>query len=172
MFAESAETQPLLKQFPSGVHARAEGGTFMGLWTYHTDPVEPVFPFQYDPQHPEIVLRGLATMIPALATYFDNPPRPFVDGGYYLKTTENRPLVGPLPVKGAYVIGALSGFGVMASCGAGELLAAHLVGQIVEDPRNEMEGSNLSYAPAFMLERYQDPEYQKLLENWGASGQL
>ena len=162
MFAESAETQPLLKQFPSGVHARAEGGTFMGLWTYHTDPVEPVFPFQYDPQHPEIVLRGLATMIPALVTYFDNPPRPFVDGGYYLKTTENRPLVGPLPVKGAYVIGALSGFGVMASCGAGELLAAHVVGQ----------AGSLTYARAFMLERYQDPEYQKLLEIWGASGQL
>jgi glycine/D-amino acid oxidase-like deaminating enzyme len=59
------------------------------------------------------------------------------------------------------VIGALSGFGLMASCAAGELLAAHLTG-------GELPG----YAPAFQLERYQDPAYLRLLENWGDSGQL
>jgi len=84
-----------------------------------------------------------------------------VDGGYYTKTSENRPLIGPLPVKGAYMIGALSGYGIMASCGAGELLAAHLTGSPLPP-----------YAPAFTLERYRDPEYQKLLENWGETGQL
>ena len=70
-------------------------------------------------------------------------------------------MIGPLPVEGACVIGALSGFGLMASPAAGELLAAHVTGSAL--PR---------YAPAFALERYQDPEYQKLLENWGATGQL
>jgi hypothetical protein len=28
------------------------------------------------------------------------------------------------------------------------------------------------YAPAFLLARYQDQAYQKLLENWGDAGQL
>jgi glycine/D-amino acid oxidase-like deaminating enzyme len=70
-------------------------------------------------------------------------------------------LIGPLPVGGAYIIAALSGFGIMAACASGELLAAH------------MTGSDLpSYAPWFLLERYEDPAYQKLLEDWDESGQL
>jgi len=84
-----------------------------------------------------------------------------MDGGYYTKTQENRPLIGRLPVQGAYVIAALSGYGIMASCAAGELLAAHVTG-----------GKLPPYAPAFTLERYQDPAYCELLKNWGASGQL
>ncbi|MBI4841542.1 MAG: FAD-binding oxidoreductase [candidate division NC10 bacterium] len=165
VFAASEESRLLLGEFPAGVHARPEGAAasdvFLGLWTYHTDPVEPVFPLRHDPKQPEIVLRGLATMLPGLQSYFGRLPRPVMDGGYYAKTQENRPLICPLPVKGAYLIGGLSGFGVMASCAAGELLAAHVTG-----------ASLPSYAPAFALERYQDPEYQRLLENWGASGQL
>ena len=58
----------------------------------------------------------------------DRLTRPVADGGYYAKTEENRPLIGPLPVEGAYILGALSGFGIMAGCGAGELLAAHVTG--------------------------------------------
>lgn len=131
------------------------------LWAYHTPPVEPVWPPQFDPYYFEIVLRGLATMLPGLQAYLDRAPRPAIDGGYYTKTRENRPLIGPLPVRGAYVIGALSGFGVMAACAAGELLAAHLTG-----------GRLPHYAPAFSLERYQDREYQRVLETWKESGQL
>ena len=58
-------------------------------------------------------------------------------------------------------MGALSGFGVMAACGAGELLAAHVT-----------DSKLPHYAPAFALERYEDPEYEKLLQNWGESGQI
>ena len=76
-----------------------------------------------DPNYPDIVLRGLATMLPTLQAYFDNPPRPYMDGGYYLKTRENRLLIGHLQVDGAYKIGALSGYGLMAACAAGELLS-------------------------------------------------
>jgi len=163
--ARSTETKHLLDEFPSGVHARPEGGpdsdVVLALWTYDVRPVEPVFPFTVDPFYPEIVFRGLAVMIPGLSTYFERMPKPVVDGGYYTKTRENRPLIGPLPVKGAYLMGAFSGYGIMASCAAGELLAAHLTGSPLP-----------SYAPAFTLERYQDPEYQKLLEKWGNTGQL
>ena len=165
LFAESDETRALLNEFPAGVHARPEGGaaspTFLVLWTYHTEPVEPVLPIRFDPRYPEITLRGLSSMLPSLRAYFDALPRLTMDGGYYTKTVENRPLIGPLPVQGAFVLAALSGYGVMAACAAGELLAAHVTGAKLP-----------AYAPAFALERYQDPAYQELLKHWGSSGQL
>lgn len=163
--AESEETRWLLDEFPAGVHGRPEGRAdspvVLLLWTYHTDPVEPTFPFDSYPYYAEIVLRGMARMVPALSAYFERTPKPVVDGGYYTKTRENRPLIGPLPVDGAYLIGALSGFGQMASSAAAELLAAYMTG-----------GELPVYAPAFRLDRYEDPAYQKLLEAGGASGQL
>ena len=165
ILSESEETRPFLDELPPAVHARPEGGpgsdTLVGLWAYHLVPVEPVFPISSDARYPEMVLRGLVTMIPGLKPYLSRLPKSVVDGGYYTKTRENRPLIGKLPVEGAYLIGALSGFGVMAACGAGELLAAHLTGSKLPH-----------YAPAFALDRYEDPEYQKLLENWAESGQI
>jgi glycine/D-amino acid oxidase-like deaminating enzyme len=165
MFAESEETRWLLARMPSGVHGRPMGGVgipfFLMQWTIGLEPVEPVESPRFDPSYPEIVVRGLAAMLPALENYFGKLPRPIVDGGYYTKTRENRPLIGPLPVQGAFMTGALSGFGVMSSCAAGELLAMHVTG-----------GALPSYAPAFRLERYRDPAYQELLENWGSSGQI
>jgi glycine/D-amino acid oxidase-like deaminating enzyme len=159
------ETRWLLEAFPSGVHMRPEGGSqsnvLLILWTYDTTPVEPIFPFEIDSHHPEITLRGLSAMIPGLAVYLGRASKPAVDGGYYTKTRENRPLIGPLPVEGAYVIGAMSGFGIMAACASGELLAAHMTGKALPH-----------YARAFALDRYEDPEYQKLLETWDRTGQL
>ena len=86
--------------------------------------------------------------------YFGRIPRPQIDGGYYTRTRENLPLVGPLGVEGAYVIGAVSGYGIMAACGVGELVASHVTGSPLP-----------SYARAFELSRYDDPEYQKRLES-------
>jgi glycine/D-amino acid oxidase-like deaminating enzyme len=162
----SEKTHWLLEEFPSGVHFRPEGGegsqTILALWTYDIKPQEPVWPPVFDPEYAEIVLRGMAGMVPGLSVYLGKAGKPFVDGGYYCKTQENRPLIGPLPVQGAYVIAALSGFGIMASMAAGELLANHVSGSALPD-----------YAPAFLLSRYEDPEYQKLLKSWDAtSGQL
>lgn len=165
IFSESEETRWLLSKLPSGVHGRPMSGAgsrfFLMQWTTDLQPVEPVENPRFDPSFPEIVVRALSSMIPALERYFGKLPRPIVDGGYYTKTGENRPLVGPLPVEGAFMVGALSGFGVMSSCAAGELVAMHVAG--AELP---------SYAPAFRLERYQDPAYQALLDNWGSSGQI
>jgi len=111
--------------------------------------------------YPEIALRGMAALLPRFSEYFERMPQPMLDGGYYTKTKENRPLACPLPVEGAYLIGALSGYGLMSACGTGELLAAHITGSKLP-----------SYASAFSLERYQDPEYQQLLEDWSDEGQL
>jgi glycine/D-amino acid oxidase-like deaminating enzyme len=162
----NANTRWLLDEFPSGVHFRPEGGEgsqiILALWTYDIKPQEPVWPPVFDPEYAEIVLRGMAGMVPGLSVYLGKAGKPFVDGGYYCKTQENRPLIGPLPVKGAFLIGALSGFGIMASMAAGELLGNHVSGSALPD-----------YAPAFVLSRYEDPEYKKLLESWDAtSGQL
>ena len=164
--AAKEETRWLLEEFPGGVHFRPEGGlgsqTLLVLWPYHIEAQEPTWPPPFEPEYGEIAIRGLARMIPGLSAYLSKMPRPVVDGGYYCKTQENRPLIGPLPVKGAYVIGALSGFGIMASMAAGELLASHVTGGELPD-----------YAPAFLLGRYEDPDYRKLLEHWDAtSGQL
>lgn len=162
---EDPETRWLTDPFPSGVHLRPEGSgesqTVLMLWDYKERWMEPQFPPPLDDLYPEIVLRGLSTMLPGLRRYFDHAPRPYLDGGYYVKTPENRLLAGPLPIEGAYVIGGLSGFGIMSSCAAGELLAAH------------MAGSHLpAYAPAFSIDRYADPQYEAGLPNLANSGQL
>jgi sarcosine oxidase subunit beta len=166
LLAQSSDTQWLLEEFPAQVHGRpegpADGATVLLLWTYDERPVEPTLPPSFDDfYYPEIVLRGMSTALPAFRRYFDRLPKPFVDGGYYTKTKENRPLIGPLPVPGAFVIGALSGFGIMASAGAGELLAAHMTDSPLPD-----------YAHWFQIDRYQDPEYQEMLERWDRSGQI
>jgi len=163
--AEADDTRWLLQQFPASVHARPEGGpgsqNLLILWPYHVEPVPERFPLPEDPFFSEIALRGMSTMIPGLRAYLDRVPRAFVDGGYYTKTRENRPLCGPLPVAGAFVLGALSGYGLMAACGAAELVAAYVTATPLP-----------SYAPAFALDRYADPAYRQLLEQWGSTGQL
>lgn len=164
-FAEDPETRWLTELFPSGIHTRPEGlgesQIVLMVWEYREHVVEPTFPIELDESYPDVALRGLSTMLPGLCDYFTHPPRPSMDGGYYTKTRENRPLIGPLPVKGAYVIGAVSGYGIMSACGAGELLAKHIVGQALPD-----------YTSAFLLERYEDIAYLKHIDEWQDRGQL
>lgn len=164
--AADEETRWLVETFPAGVHFRPEGSSesnmILALWTYDVDVMEPVWPARFEPYYPEIVLRGLARMAPRLSAYAGRLRNVYVDGGYYCKTRENRPLICPLPVDGSYVIGALSGYGIMASQAAGELLSAHVTG-----------GTLPEYAPAFHLSRYEDARYQALLAEWDSgSGQL
>jgi len=161
--SQDEDARWLLQPFPAGVHGRPDGAhATLVLFNYHGEPVEPVFPLPEPPPHyAEIALRGMSTMVPALQAYAGKPVRPYVDGGYYMRTRENRPLIGPVPVEGAYVSCGFSGFGVMASCAAGELIARHITGGALPD-----------YAGAFLLSRYQDPEYRALLDAWGDGGQL
>ena len=162
---DSDDTAHLLVPFPGGIHFRPEGGhgasTLLLLWAYHVEPVAPRLPVPIDPEFSETVLRGMTTMAPGLSVYLDRLPKTYVDGGYYTKTKENRPLIGPLPVDGAYTFAALSGYGLMAACAGGELLAAHIAGTSLP-----------TYAPAFLLSRYDDPAYLARLAAWGATGQL
>ena len=153
----------LLGEMPIFCHFRPEGGEgspyLLGLWEYHGVVQEPSWPLPEDPIYPEVVVRGLTTMVPGFDVYRERLPQSVVDGGYYTKTTENRPLVGPAGPAGFNLMAGLSGFGVMVAAGAADLLAKHVTG--AELP---------SYSDAFLLERYDDPDYLASIE--GPTGQL
>lgn len=162
----SEDALRLLSPFPGGIHIRAVDGTYGDelyiIWTYDVEPREYVWPPRFDPHYGEVAIRGAARMLPAMSAYFGSGAQGVVDGGYYCKTRENRPLVGPLPVEGAYVLGALSGFGIMAAHAGADLLAAHLTG-----------GELPEYAKWFLPSRYEDASYCKDVDRWGAQvGQL
>ncbi len=160
-------TRWLTEPLPAGIHLRPEGyrsnQTVLMLWDYHSAHRfdVPELPLPDDPFYPEVVMRGMVRLAPGLARYLDRLPPVYVDGGYYTKTEENRPLIGPTGVEGSYVNAALSGYGLMAAPAAGELIALSVTG--AELP---------SYHAAFRLDRYDDPEYRALLAGWGSTGQL
>lgn len=165
LLSEDPQTAWLLEKLPAGAHTRPEGDraahSILLLWDLFEEAVEPRFPPEMDPMAAELAVRGLAPILPGFQPYIEKMPRPFVDGGYYTKTQENRPLVGPSGTEGAYLIGAASGYGIMAAAGMAELLAQTITGQALPE-----------YAPAFSLDRYQDPDYQHMLKNLGDSWQL
>lgn len=174
--AADPATAYLLGELPAGVHARPRGEReVLVLWGYGGEamtlpedraggdpPAWSRFP-RFHPLFAEVVLRGLARAVPAFAAYRgQTAEHGTVDGGYYCKAPDNRPLIGPLPVAGAWVVGGLSGFGIMASQGAAGLLADHLAG-----------GSLPAWAPAFHPGRFDDPEYRRKLAGWDpAEGEL
>ena len=164
--AEFEEGRRLLEMYPAGVHFRPEGGAgnaaLLGIWTYDTHRQEPMDHPVFDPDYAEIVIRGLANMIPGLMAYLEKLEKPVIDGGYYCKTRENRPLIGPLGVTGTYIFGAVSGFGIMAGMAGGDLLARHVAGKTLPN-----------YAPDFLIDRYKNPAYQSILDQIDStSGQL
>ena len=165
MLASEPETRWLTEPFPAGVHGRPDGAgsatTLIMLFNYENVATDVVFPLPEHEHYGEITLRGMSTMVPGLTTYVERGTRPYVDGGYYLKTRENMPLIGPTGIEGVYLASAFSGFGIMASCAGGDLLARHVLGK--ELP---------VYAPAFMLSRYDDAAYVASLDTWGDGGQL
>lgn len=143
---------------PGGIHCKPEGaerGTWVKLgWAYATEPVEPLREPALDERFPEVVLHGAARLNPGLKVYYERLPRPMSHyGGYYTMTKENWPLIGPAGPDGSYVVGALSGFGTMAACGAGYLVAAMATGAEVPD-----------YAGRLGPARYGDPGFVARLE--------
>ena len=164
--ASQSATRHLLDPFPGGVHLRPvdgpRGDELFLIWTFHSAPTSPVWPPSFDPQYADVCVRGVAAMMPAMRVYLDGDYRGVTDGGYYSKTADNRALIGPLPVAGAFALGALSGYGIMASQAAGELLALHVLGEALPD-----------YGRAFLPARFEDPRYVEEVKSWGAlTGQL
>ncbi|MDX1555154.1 MAG: FAD-dependent oxidoreductase, partial [Xanthomonadales bacterium] len=80
---------------------------------------------------------------------------------YYSRTPENLPLIGPLGIEGVFTVSALSGFGTMAACAAGELCAGWMTGNELPD-----------YAGYFSPARYQDQETMAEISRLESDGQL
>ena len=163
-FAADPRSRWLLEPFPGGLHVRpvGDGRDVFIIWTFESAPHEYVWPPAFDPNLGDVLLRGFAHLAPRAAAYIGEGRQGYVDGGYYAKTPENRPLVGPLEIEGIFLSGALSGYGIMASHAAGELLATHMTGAALP-----------SYAAALSPRRYADAEYRRRLEGWDVkAGQL
>ncbi len=158
----------LAQPMPGGTHCRPDGGgKWVKLgWAYNDRPSEPQQDLAneqaLDPQFPEIAIRGAAAFIPSLEPYIESPPARFTQyGGYYTMTDENWPLIGPAGADGAYLVGALSGFGSMSACAAGDLCAAWIAGSELPD-----------YAKALSLARYDDVELIRSLQQVSNKGLL
>jgi glycine/D-amino acid oxidase-like deaminating enzyme len=129
ILAEDPVAAKLLEPMPGGIHCRPDGaqdGKWIKLgWAYNTRASDPHAEDPIDPQFPDTVLRGASRLNPRLKTYIGRLPRGAHHyGGYYSMTEENWPLIGPMRTKGAYVAGALSGFGTMSACATGSICAA------------------------------------------------
>ena len=164
--ASEPDLAHLTKTLPGAIHCRPVGGlngTWVKLgWAFNQDPTTPRRDPPLDEAFPEIVLRGAARLNPALKTYYGRLPRARSHyGGYYTMTAENWPLIGPMRTPGAYMIGALSGFGTMAAPAAGELCARHVLGLALPN-----------YASALSLERYDDEALMAELGRQASRGVL
>ena len=157
---------PLLGTLPPAMHFRPEGGAesrkLLLLWAFDLEPREPVQPPSFPEWWPEVVVRGISRMVPAFAPYVKRMRRPFVDGGYYTKAPDNMPVIGPSELPGLFLLGALSGYGIMAAQGAAELLADHLLAAPLPE-----------HAAALLPARLLAPSYRETLAAAAAAaGQL
>jgi glycine/D-amino acid oxidase-like deaminating enzyme len=148
VLAADLSTRYLTEPMKGSIHCRPDGpvdGTWIKLgWAYNDKPTDPHGAAPADPNFPDIVVRGASRLNPALGKYIGRLPRGMRHyGGYYTQTAENWPLIGPMKTPGAFVVGALSGYGSMAACAAGALCAAAIAGK--ELP---------AYARNFGLDRY------------------
>ena len=140
----------LLEPMPGGVHCRPEGkgDAVIALWEcWHRHGVVPQradggtedpqnspldqarLPLDRD-RYPEVVLRGLSKMFPKVHDAYlrDGATLPKfagVDGGIYVKTPDNAPLIGRVngSPRDLVLCGGLAGYGVMGAHAAGELAA-------------------------------------------------
>lgn len=150
MLAESPEFVKFSRPMPGAIHCRPDGGddgNWIKLgWAYNETPTTPDREPQLDDQFPQIVIRGAARLNPSLRAYYDHVPRERIHyGGYYTMTQENWPLLGPGEYDFEYVACALSGYGTMGACAAGDLIADWI-----------LEADLPSYARSFAPGRYLD----------------
>jgi glycine/D-amino acid oxidase-like deaminating enzyme len=118
---------------PPGVHIKpdesiADDAIKLG-WAVDQNPQPPNEDPACPRDFPNDVLARAATIIPGLAAYLDRDPGIIDhDGGFYARTPDGMPLIGPLGVEGAYVLAGLAGFGAMMAPAAGELIAGWILG--------------------------------------------
>lgn len=149
LLREDPETAWLAGPMPGAIHCRpdgGDGGTWVKLgWAYNNAPTEASWTPPLSDNFPEIVLRGAARLNPTLKIYYGRLPRQMHHyGGFYTRTADNWPLIGPMGPEGTFMAAALSGHGTMGACASGELAAAWIAGAALPE-----------YAQAFPLARFE-----------------
>ena len=157
LLSENKEFSWLLERMPGAIHCRPDGGdtgNWVKLgWAYNTSATDAVWEPTLDDHYPDIVLRGAARLNPSLKVYYGRIPRHSHHyGGWYTRTEENWPLVGPMETKGAFMNCAYSGFGTMAACAGAELCAAWV-----------SDSALPTYASEFSLARYNNDALMSVL---------
>lgn len=148
LLASDATARHLVAPMPGGIHCRPDGavdGTWIKLgWAFNDRSSDPHQDEPIDPNFPDVVLRGASRLHRHLTRYIERlPRRTHHYGGYYTMTDENWPLIGPMRTVGAFVAGALSGFGSMAACATGSICASWVTGSPLP-----------GYAKALSFDRY------------------
>ncbi|MBR0794070.1 FAD-binding oxidoreductase [Bradyrhizobium jicamae] len=165
--AAAPEFAQLLAPMPGSIHCRPDGGDHgewikLG-WAFNAETTtEPVREPELNPYFPEVVLRAASRLQPALARYLGALPRDRVHyGGYYPMTKENWPLLGAARTPGVFLATALSGYGTMGACAAGDLCARAVVGAPVP-----------AFARSLSLARYEDKALMDGLQATASRGLL
>ena len=136
LLASDPATRRLTEPMKGGIHCRPDGpvdGNWIKLgWAYNEVASDPRAEPPIDPQFPDSVIRAASRLQPRLGAYIGHLPRAVRHyGGFYTQTPENWPLIGPMGTPGAFVAGALSGYGSMGACASGALCAAWAMGKPV-----------------------------------------
>ncbi|MCJ7467096.1 MAG: FAD-binding oxidoreductase [Maribacter sp.] len=153
----------LLQEFPGGLHIKPDGHGIKLGWAFERADAVPTWEIPKSDIFPQVVLRGASRFIPQLGEYAETIPSPLIQyGGFYTRTKENWPLIGPTELSNVYLVGALSGFGTMGACAAGELCADHMYG------KKALPG----YAAHFHPSRYNDDTIIRILRGVNSDGQL
>ena len=161
-FQADPEFRWLTEEFPAGLHIKPESESQIKLgWAYNRNAAQPNFELYNDVSFPVVVMRGASRFIPGLAQYVENMPTPITQiAGYYTRTEENWPLIGRLK-DNCYTVTALSGYGTMAGCAAGQLTAQWVLGEKIP-----------WYGRYFEPMRYQNPELVAEMSSINSDGQL
>ncbi|MCP3391500.1 FAD-binding oxidoreductase [Bradyrhizobium sp. CCGB12] len=164
--AAAPELARLLAPMPGSIHCRPDGGDHgqwikLG-WAFNSEPSEPTREPELNPYFPEIVLRAASRLQPALRQYLGALPRDRIHyGGFYPMTKENWPLIGPARTPGVFLTAALSGYGTMSACAAGDLCARAVVG-----------AASPSFASVLSLARYENKVLMDELKSAESRGLL
>ena len=164
LIREDSEYRFLLDEFPPAVHIKPmPGGNIKLGWAFNRQDEQPQWEIADDFDFPNITLRGASRFIPGLKAYVDELPTPVNQiSGYYSRTPENWPVVGPIKSHpGLYTVAALSGFGTMMASATGELIAQWMLGEPLP-----------GYANHFHPDRYSNEEIVAEIQAIESDGQL
>lgn len=162
-FASEEKYKWLLEEFPGGLHVKPEGEGIKLGWAFNTKNELPQWETPLSDIFPQVVLKGASSFIPQLLEYENDIPTPITEfAGYYTRTKENWPLIGPTEIPNVFLIGALSGYGTMTACAAGQLCSKYI-----------LKSTDLpDYAPYFHPNKYQNPTIINEISAIKSDGQL